>query len=889
MLRWISALGAALCLAIPVGAEEVSPPASKRFAAARSEEKVSFQRHVMPLLGRLGCNGRACHGSFQGRGGFRLSLFGYDFQADHDALTKGKSPRVDLKDPAESLILQKPTLGISHKGGKRLQLDSWQYHVIRRWIEDGGKNDASDAVRLLQLVVLPERHLFRRQGEKLQLKVIARWSDGTAEDVTEVCRFRSNDDAVAAINDAGEVTAAGKGDTHVVAFYDNGVTPIPVILPVSDLIGDRYPDVAAPTKIDQLVNAKLRQCGILPSEVSTDAEFLRRVSVDITGTLPRREEIDRFLADTSADKRTKKIDELLSRPEYAIWWATRLCDYTGNSGKFREPVFGQEYATQWYEWIHRRVAENVAYDKMVAGIVLASGRKPGQSLEEYSREMSSYYRKDSPADFSQRETMPHFWARTSFQDPKERALGFTYSFLGVHLQCAQCHKHPFDQWTKKDFEQFTVFFDRIIYGTPPEDREQYVKMVNDAAPASKEKGKQADGMMAALAREGKTVPFHEVYIAEPGDTGLIKGPVKPVVKKKVPAGRKTAPKLLGGDELTRDAPEDLRGVLMTWLRRPDNPYFARAFVNRVWACYFNVGIVDPPDDLSLANPPSNAALLDYLTRSFIDHGYDMKWLHREIVTSRTYQLTWKPNDTNRLDTRNFSHAVPRRLPAEVAYDAMIQATAASRDVEAWQRQAGERAIGIGSASNPRQRGKFGNILTVFGKPDRLANCDCERSNDPSLLQTLYLLNDAQIQGLLNRPPGWVAQLGQEFSISAKAAKTQPQKGDDPAARAATIAKLQRRLQELQKEGNEAGIAKVKRALAELERASAAALSKPKTLTPEEEQNLIREAFLRTVSRPPTEKEIALARAYFKDSTSLDAGVRDLLWALINTSEFLVNH
>jgi hypothetical protein len=634
------------------------------------------------------------------------------------------------------------------------------------------------------------------------------------------------------------VTAAGKGDTHVVAFYDNGVTPIPVIFPVCNRVADHYPHVPAPTKIDQLVQDKLRECGIVPSEPATDAEFLRRVSLDLTGTLPTSTEIEAFLADRAADKRTRKIDELLARPAYAIWWATRLCDYTGNSGQYREARFAPEYARQWYTWIHRRVKENVGYDKIVAGMVLALGRKPGQGLQEYSREMSSYLRKDHPADFSLRENMHHFWSRVRLEDPRERTLAFAHAFLGVQLQCAQCHKHPFDRWTKKDFEQFTVFFDRVVYGTPPEDREQFVKMADAVNPlAATQKGK-SEGALFLLAQQGKTIPQHEVYIGQPGDTGKIKGSLKPVVRKP-PAKRSIHPKLLGDAQLALDAPDDLRGILMTWLRRPDNPYFARAFVNRVWTSYFNVGIIQPPDDLSLANPPSNAALLDYLVESFVAHGYDMKWLHREITTSRTYQLSWKPNDTNCLDTRNFSHAILRRLPAEVAYDAIYQATASAGEIAAWQGEPSRRSIGIGMGADPRLRGKYGNILAIFGKSERLANCDCERSNDPSLLQTLFLLNDAQIQAMLVRRDGWVAQLG-AGSNSAK-----PTKGA------------------------------VKR--------------KPSTRTREEERKLIQEAFLRTVSRLPTEKEIKRTREYLKDAPSFHEGMRDLLWVLINTNEFLVNH
>jgi hypothetical protein len=883
MLRWLVGSCAAVLLAAPAVAEEVTPPPSQRFVGAESTETVSFRRHVMPLLGRLGCNGRACHGSFKGQGGFRLSLFGYDFQADHAALTGGARPRIDVQHPDDSLILKKPTRKLPHRGGKRLEPGSWQFRLLRHWIEDGARNDAKGALRLLRLSVLPDHHVFRMQGETVQLRVVARWSDGTVEDVTELARFRSNDDAVAAVSESGLVTAARRGDTHVVAFYDNGIAPVPVMLPVSDLVGARYPDVPAPTKIDQLVTAKLRDCGIVPSEPAGDAEFLRRVSLDLTGTLPTGAEVEAFLADRAADKRARKIDELLDRPAYAVWWATKLCDYAGNSGRYREARFGPVYARQWYDWVYRRVRENVGYDEIVAGMVLATGRKAGQSLEDYSREMSSYCRQDHPADFSLRPTMPHYWSRISFEDPRERALGFSYAFLGVHLQCAECHKHPFDQWTKKDFEQFTAIFARIVYGTPPEDRARYVQMAAAVtSPAAARNGKQADAQFATLVQQGKTIPWHEVYVAQPGDNGRIKGPLKPAAKKKALAKSTTRAKLLGGAEIGPDAPEDLRGILMSWLQRPDNPYFAKAFVNRVWAGYFNVGIIEPPDDLSLANPPSNAALLDYLTHGFVAHGYDMKWLHREITSSRTYQRSWKPNATNRLDARNFSHALPRRLPAEVAYDAIYQATAAPAQVAGWQADAGQRAIGVGLAASPKARGKVGNILTVFGKPDRIGNCDCGRANDPSLLQTLFLLNDGEIQGMLTRPGGWVAQL-------AKPAKVKKGPANSDAARAKAVAKLQRRIEDLRKQGHDAEASRLEPGLRALQQAAKSAKFEPRPRRPDEERQVIREAFLRTVSRLPTEKEFARARAYLQDSASIDVGLRDLLWALINTKEFLLNH
>ncbi|HEV3115970.1 MAG TPA: DUF1549 domain-containing protein, partial [Gemmataceae bacterium] len=337
-----------------------------------SIETPSFRRHVVPLLGRLGCNGRACHGSFQGQGGFRLSLFGYDHQADHKALTDRGAARVNLEYPEDSLILEKPTLSLAHKGGKRYEKGGWEYHLLKRWIEAGARNDAGTTGRLDRLVVTPDHVVFQKPNEKARLRVSAHWSDGTAEDVTALARFSTGDEAVALVDPSGLVECKGPGDTHVVAFYDSGIGTVPVMLPSSDRLGDRYPEVPTPTRIDELVQSKLRQCGIVPSELCADQEFLRRVSLDLTGSLPRPEEVEAFLADQAPDKRARKIDELLARPTYAEWWTTRLCDLTGNNGQYREGVFAADFTRQWYAWIYRRVLANTGYDEIVKGIVLGN-------------------------------------------------------------------------------------------------------------------------------------------------------------------------------------------------------------------------------------------------------------------------------------------------------------------------------------------------------------------------------------------------------------------------------------------------------------------------------------------------------------------------------------
>jgi len=338
------------------------------------------------MLGRQGCNGRACHGSFQGQGGFRLSLFGYDFQADHEALAGGKEPRADRTKPTTSLILQKPTLVIDHEGGQRFAADSWQYRLLLRWIEAGAKGLPENAAELSHLAVTPAEVIFHRAGETAALRVVAHWTDGTSEDVTCLSRFRTNDDAVATIDESGSITAAGKGDTNVVVFYDNGVHPVNVLLPISDRNGTDYPEVPAPSKLDELVVAKLRKLGIVPSELASDTEFLRRVSLDLTGTLPKSDEVTAFAADTSPDKRARKIDELLERPGYAAWWTTRLCDFTGNSVQQlnQAGLTGQDSAREWYQWIYHRVKTNMPYPVLftircgfVAGVFPCGGRAAG--------------------------------------------------------------------------------------------------------------------------------------------------------------------------------------------------------------------------------------------------------------------------------------------------------------------------------------------------------------------------------------------------------------------------------------------------------------------------------------------------------------------------------
>lgn len=842
----------------------------------------------MPLLGRLGCNGRACHGSFQGRGGFRLSLFGYDFKSDHDALLDG---RVDVEDPQFSLIIEKPISDEDHEGGKRYEEHSWQHHVLRRWIEAGAEFDTQTIHQLVELEIAPSELVFSKPGEKVQLTATAVWQDGTREDVTPLCRFQTNDDQVAKVDEDGLVTSAQSGDTHLVVFYDNAVVPVPAMQPVSELVGESYPDVPTPTELDRFVVSKLRKLGIVPADLSSDAAFLRRVSLDLTGTLPSETEVKQFLADDSKNKREQKIEELLNTPAYAAWWTTKICDFTGNNdfqlrNTIPEERNGVLASNTWYQWIYKRIADNEPYDSLVAGIVLATSEPSESGYADYCKTMCETYAEQSgktPADLP---FMPWYWARRDLRDAEPRAINFAHAFLGIRIQCAQCHKHPFDQWSKDDFAEFTNFFRQVVLVSNNALRRDYAddydKLIASLELSPELNGSQMRRELGRLMQsEKKTIPFPILEVGRPRQS---RDPDAAVTEM-------THAKVLGGEAYEIQDGQDVRSHLMDWLRSPENPYFARAFVNRVWATYFGRGIVEPPDDNSLANPPSNKPLLDYLTKGFIESGFDMKWVHRTIARSRTYQLSWVPNETNERDEMNFSHALPRRLPAEVLFDSIQQVTADDSRAELMQTNLTGRAISIPGASvRFSNRSPSGYAMQLFGRSVRETNCDCDRSADPSLLQTVYLQNDEDVHDMIDQPDGWLSQLAARHGLDRPA---DSRLADPPEGFERLVVSLRKNISQLKRDGRQERSREMRQHLVTLLRTYGNPFTKKirekEQAKPLDAGAVVQQVYLRTLGRFPDQRELARCVDHIEQSEDTLNGVRGVLWALLNTKEFIVNH
>jgi hypothetical protein len=708
-------------LAASVPVKETSRPGG-------SGQKVDFERHIMGLFGRMGCNSGSCHGSFQGRGGFRLSLFGYDPEKDYLALTRDSlGRRISPADPDGSLLLLKPTGRVEHGGGLRFGIDSWQYQLLRDWIV-GGAPWQKGSGDVAGIAITPPEYHFRKAGEAGQLLVRARFRDGSEEDITRFCDFRTNDDAVADVNPSGQVRSLRPGDTSVVVSYRGNVLAVRVLVPVESAPGFNYPKVAEANYIDRAVVAKLRSLNIVPAELAGDGEFLRRVTIDTIGCLPSPDDVRAFLADKDPDKRAKRIDALLNHPLHAALWATKFCDITGNNtDALEQPRDMQTKRSQmWHDWFRKRLAENRPYDEIIRGVLCATTRD-GLAPEEWikrEKALEEAAQKGFATTYADKPSLDVFWRRQQNVTIDQWGEKTAAAFMGIRLECAQCHKHPFDRWTQADYRAHANIFGLVAFGSSPEAK----KLIDSE---NMERRKQTGG------KQRQVGPIREVFVGAGRNQAL----PDPDTGKALPA------KALGGPVITMEKGQDPRVALYDWLHKPDNPFFAKSFANRVWGHYFGVGIVDPVDNFSLANPPSNEKLLDALAKEFADHQYDLRYLERTILLSRAYQLSCAANETNRLDRNNYSHSYIRPLMAEVVLDVLNSALDVTENfgVDA---PAGARAIEVGSSR--LQNPSLAYAFRIFGRPPRTSACDCQRALDPALPQTLYRMTDPVLLAKLTR-------------------------------------------------------------------------------------------------------------------------------------------
>jgi len=664
---------------VRVGSRETTVPVEVRDFAAGLP--VNFGNQVVPVFTKLGCNGGGCHGKASGQNGFRLSLLGFEPTLDYETLVhEARGRRVFPAAPDRSLLLLKATAGLPHGGGRKMEPGSHEYQVVRRWIAAGLPFGKPTDPAVERIVVYPEARVLPR-GVSQQVVVTAHYTDGATEDVTRWAQYQSNDTEVATVADGGRVeTRALSGQAAVMARYQCQVAVFRATVPLG-VPGIAYPDFPADNVIDAAALKQWKALGAVPSETCTDAEFLRRASLDITGTLPTADEVRAFAADPAAGKRAAAVDVLLARPEYASFFAVKWADILRNKRE-NNPNF-QRGTFTFYDWIRENLANNTPYDRFARGIVAASGTPETTPAVQW-------YRRLRQSD--------------AFVDDTAQV------FLGMRLQCAKCHHHPFEKWGQDDYYGFAAFFARV--GRKP-------------SLSAKRSGRDEEVIFTAK-------------------TGSVSHPK---------SGKVMMPKGLGAEAAAVPQAVDPRERLVDWMADPKNPFFARAVVNRYWGHFFGRGIVEPIDDLRQTNPPSNPELLDGLADDFVRHGYDLKHLVRTICTSRTYGLSSLPNETNAKDRQSFARRYPKRMSAEVLLDAVSSVSGVPSRFDGL--PAGTRAIELPDESVASA------FLDAFGRPKRDTSCECERVSDASLGQSLMLLNSAEVQSKLSAPDSRAGRLAKD--------------------------------------------------------------------------------------------------------------------------------
>ena len=716
---------------------------------------LNFTNSVVPIFTKLGCNSGGCHGKLAGQNGFRLSLLGFEPDLDFMTLVKeSRGRRLFPANPDASLFLMKATGRAPHGGGKKMDPDSDEYKLVRRWIASGMPWGDEKDPKVAKISVYPEHRVLLRQS-KQQFAVYAHYTDGTVEDITRRAQYESNDTEIATVEERGLVKTLGmSGEAAIMARYQGMVAVFRATVP----LGVKTPDwtFAEKTVMDKFTAKKWKELGLVPSELCTDEQFIRRVFLDITGSLPTPKQITEFVADKDAAKRDKLVDRLLETPEYAYFFANKWADIL--RVKRRQLADRAPGTFAFHEWIREQVANDLPYNEFVRSIIASSG--------------------------DERKSPPTVWYK-EIDKPEQFVDDISQVFLGQRLACANCHHHPYEKWSQDDYWGLAAFYGRVgrkeirLPNTNPNAQDNRVQVVYTRA-------------------NGNVVNKRTQKAAEP--------------------------KPLDADPMTAmSTDDDPRQKLVDWMVDPKNPFFAKTVANRYWAHFFGRGIVDPLDDMRITNPPSNPELLDALAANLVENKYSLKTLIKTICKSRTYQLASAPNEFNKHDKQAYARYYPKRLQAEVLLDALCQVTDSPTRFNGLpaDRNAPNRAIMLPDESFASY------FLDVFGRPQRISACECERVSEANLAAVLHLLNSDEVQSKISRGGG-----------------------------------------------------------------RADAMAKADDKRPDEEK--VTEIFLWAFARKPTKDDLAASLEHIKkmEMKSGAAGKKtayeNIIWALINTKEFVFN-
>ena len=624
---------------------------------------VHFKNDIMPILSKLGCNSGGCHGKQSGQNGFKLSVFGFDPRADYNALVKeARGRRVSLAAPGGSLLVAKTSNTVAHGGGARTTSGSADHQLLSGWVAQGAPWGDDGAAQVTSVRVSPSQRILHTSSDQ-QLLVTAVYSDGSTRDVTSAAEYTSNATLVADIEDAGHVhTGNVPGEAAITINYMGHVVAARITVPRNEVRAD-YPKPDSNNRIDELVWTKLKRMGILPSSTATDSVFLRRLHLDTLGTLPSPDEVRAFESDKRSDRRERAIQDVLARPQLADYWAQKWGDVLLAD---REAL-GERGAYEFHRWLRTQLLTNRPYDQWVRELLTATGN-------------SGRY---GPVNFFRA-------ART----PIDLTRSVSQAFLGIRMDCAQCHHHPFEKWGQDDFYGMAGFF---------------------------------KGLKHTPLGPGRELVYHGGY--QPTRIPLV--------------NQLVLPRPPGGIGIENFGESDPRVKLAEWVTRPDNPYFSRLVANRIWKQFLGRGLVEPEDDFRSTNPPTNPALLDHLAETLVANRFDLKKLMHHILSSRVYQLSSVPNPTNAQDQQSYSHHLVKRLPAAVLLDAISEVTGTPETFIGMPR--GTRAIQLWDNRLPSY------FLDTFGRSERESPCECGSSTEPTMAQTLHLMNAPEIDTKITAP------------------------------------------------------------------------------------------------------------------------------------------